>query len=300
MNRLSNQELLSLLKAEGIESRFAGELEACVDHGAPLDRLCEGSLGFTRDAGYVNKTRPQEARYTLIVPSGFDETNLGLVSFICVDEPDLAFRLLARQFLPAKTISISPDSAIDSSATVGEEVTVGAFTYIDSGVTIGSGVEIGTGVTLEFCEIGDSCVIGSGVRLGSPGLGSVMDRNGEWIHFPHLARLRLGRGVTVQENTVINRGTLTDTFVDDGAVIGPMCWIAHGVVIEKRAFIAQGVTIAGSVHVGRGAKIWGNASIRDGVTIGEGAVVGLGAVVLSDVPAGETWVGNPARCITTR
>jgi UDP-2-acetamido-3-amino-2,3-dideoxy-glucuronate N-acetyltransferase len=38
-----------------------------------------------------------------------------------------------------------------------------------------------------------------------------------------------------------------------------------------------------------------NATILGGVTIGEGAVIGAGSVVTKDVPAGETWYGNPAR-----
>ena len=38
-----------------------------------------------------------------------------------------------------------------------------------------------------------------------------------------------------------------------------------------------------------------NASIRGFVHLGEGCLVGMGAVVVKDVPAGETWIGNPAR-----
>jgi acetyltransferase-like isoleucine patch superfamily enzyme len=43
-----------------------------------------------------------------------------------------------------------------------------------------------------------------------------------------------------------------------------------------------------------------NAVVMPGVTIGEGAVVGAGAVVTHDVPAGEIWVGVPARKIGQR
>ena len=44
-----------------------------------------------------------------------------------------------------------------------------------------------------------------------------------------------------------------------------------------------------------GASIGSGAVILCGVTIGENALVGAGAVVTRDIPAGEVWVGNPAR-----
>jgi acetyltransferase-like isoleucine patch superfamily enzyme len=48
-------------------------------------------------------------------------------------------------------------------------------------------------------------------------------------------------------------------------------------------------------RVERGASIGSGAVILCGHTIGRGAIIGAGAVVTRDVPAGETWVGNPAR-----
>jgi UDP-2-acetamido-3-amino-2,3-dideoxy-glucuronate N-acetyltransferase len=47
--------------------------------------------------------------------------------------------------------------------------------------------------------------------------------------------------------------------------------------------------------VKRGASIGANATILPGLTIGEGAMVGAGAVVTKDVPPGVTVKGNPAR-----
>ena len=60
----------------------------------------------------------------------------------------------------------------------------------------------------------------------------------------------------------------------------------------------------GHIEVGNGALIGANACIlfRSGevLTIGAGAVVGANAVVLSSVPAGEIWAGNPARRVAVR
>ena len=48
----------------------------------------------------------------------------------------------------------------------------------------------------------------------------------------------------------------------------------------------------------KGATIGAGSTILPGLTIGEGAMIGAGSVVTKDVPAGELWLGNPARCIS--
>ncbi|MBT8297999.1 MAG: acetyltransferase, partial [Maribacter sp.] len=45
------------------------------------------------------------------------------------------------------------------------------------------------------------------------------------------------------------------------------------------------------------AFIGANATIKEGITIGKGAVIGAGTVVIRNVPAMETWVGNPGKRI---
>ena len=107
----------------------------------------------------------------------------------------------------------------------------------------------------------------------------------------------------------------------DKIFLGPDVVIGERVKIQAFAFIPDGVTIEDDVFIGphvcftndvyppsgkenwkktlvkKGAKIGANASILAGVTIGENAMVGMGAVVIKDVPDGETHVGNPAKKI---
>ena len=51
----------------------------------------------------------------------------------------------------------------------------------------------------------------------------------------------------------------------------------------------------GGSRLGVSAYAATHCVVRDGVTIGEGALVGMGAVVLADVPPRVTGIGNPAR-----
>lgn len=77
-------------------------------------------------------------------------------------------------------------------------------------------------------------------------------------------------------------------------------YVEHDCVIGDFVTLAPGAKINGNVVIDDHAYIGSGAVIRQGkpgrpLTIGEGAVVGMGAVVTSDVPFGATVVGNPAR-----
>jgi sugar O-acyltransferase (sialic acid O-acetyltransferase NeuD family) len=71
-------------------------------------------------------------------------------------------------------------------------------------------------------------------------------------------------------------------------------YVEHDCVIGDFVTFAPGVKCNGNVTIGDRAYIGAGAIIRQGLTIGAGTTIGMGAVVTKHVPAGETWVGNPA------
>lgn len=90
---------------------------------------------------------------------------------------------------------------------------------------------------------------------------------------------------------------------------GVQLW--DGVRIEDDVFVGPNVTFTNDRYprskqypeafektiVRRGASIGAGSVILCGIEIGEGAMIGAGSVVTKDVPAGELWVGNPARFV---
>jgi len=71
--------------------------------------------------------------------------------------------------------------------------------------------------------------------------------------------------------------------------------VGHDAVLEDGVEIAPMTSVGGHVYLGRNVKVGQGVTFKPFVNVGDGARIGMGAVVICDVPAGDIWVGNPAR-----
>ena len=93
--------------------------------------------------------------------------------------------------------------------------------------------------------------------------------------------VRVASGVSIGNHVWLGTGCTVEfgCGVDDYAVIGPRALIGGGARIESSALVGAG------------------AALRPRVIVGKKSQIGLGAVVIGDVAAGSTVVGNPARTL---
>lgn len=104
-------------------------------------------------------------------------------------------------------------------------------------------------------------------------------------------------GVRIGENSVINRDCSID--LRGGLYIGANVSVSAEVTILTSAGMAHS-SEKKRVVVGDNAWIGVRAIIMPGVTVGRGAVVAAGAVVMRDVPPLAVVFGSPARAVATR
>lgn len=120
---------------------------------------------------------------------------------------------------------------------------------------------------------------------------------------------KIGTFVEIQKNATVGRRCKisSHTFICEGVTIEDHVFIGHGVVFVNDAY-PRATTVSGELQtekdwtveptvVRQGASIGSGATILSNVTIGERAIVGAGSVVTRDVPPDTIVAGNPARVI---
>src|SRR5256714_13878253 len=141
--------------------------------------------------------------------------------------------------------------------------------YVDDGAVIGNGTKI-----WHFSHVMPGAVIGERCNLGQ----NVVVMPGT----------RIGNTVKIQNNVSIYEGVERE----DDVFCGPSCVFTN--FMNPRSHVPRKNEYRRTL-VKRGGSIGANATIICGVTLGEYAFIGAGAVVTADVPAYGLMVGVPAR-----
>lgn len=103
----------------------------------------------------------------------------------------------------------------------------------------------------------------------------------------------VGDGTFVAAGVVVNVGAR----VGENVILNTSCSVDHECDIHAGVHVGPGVRLGGCVQVGRAAWLGIGATIFNRISIGEGSIVGGGAVVTRDIPAGVVAFGVPARVV---
>ena len=298
IKKIQVEEILSLLGADVIS--VDGDYHAkSIDNLADVRHVNKTTLDWIKDSGESQHLAEDSLADVMLVSPNVvynDEMKKKGKILIHVLKPKMALAKVGNYyFIDKKVAGIHPTAIVSSNAVIGKDVHIGPYTVIGA-AAIGDGCEIEANVRIyDDVKIGNKCRIKSGSVIGGEGFGFEQDENGNRFRFPQIGGVVIGDYVEIGANTCIDRGALSDTVIGDYTKINNLCHIAHNNQIGRNVIITGCVNISGSNIIEDNVWIAPNSSIRGYVHLGEGCLIGMGAVVVKDVPAGQTWIGNPAR-----
>lgn len=193
----------------------------------------------------------------------------------------------------AKADLIDPRAIIDPSARIGANVSVGPWTII------GADVEIG-----DDCVIASHVVVRGPTRLGSRNrifqfatIGEdtpAMSYHGERTHLVIGDDNIFREGVTVHRGTAADRG---ETRIGNHCLLMAYVHVGHDCVLGDHVIMANNSAVSGHCLVGDHANFGGYAGVPQYRNVGAYSHIAGMSLVLKDVPAYMTVMGNPASAI---
>ncbi len=163
----------------------------------------------------------------------------------------------------------------------------------ESDVTIGPGCVIGPHASImERVFLGEGTIVGPNTVIGSSAY-EMAEIDGVPQLLDQVGGVRVGRGCVFLAGVTVARSTFpTWTEIGDFCSFDNLVHIAHDCVLGRGVKMTACSMLSGRVTLGEKAYIGPNATVSNGVSIGAGALVTIGSVVVSDVPPGKRVTGN--------
>jgi len=299
--------------AEAIGARLEGDAAAEIRGVAAPERAGPHDLIYVEAAKHADRATASAA-LCVIADEG---AALAGKTILRHKQPKLAFAKAAALLLERAPIAsgvhqtaivapltrLSPGVSIGPYAVIGEDVHVGSGTQIGAHTVVGAGCWIGENcrihprVTLYAgVRIGHRAEIHSGAVIGADGFGYAHGEGRYW-KFPHAGIVEIGDDAEIGANTTIDRGSLDDTRIGDGAKLDNLVHIGHNCKIGEHTVMAAQVGLSGSCVIGKNVVIGGQVGFGEHCRVEDGAIAGAQAGIPTGktIRAGQTVWGTPAR-----
>lgn len=254
----------------------------------PLNMTGEGLLHYFGDPRFEHQlTALSGSRAVLTTPELAALIPAGFALALC-DNPKETFLKAYRAHGEAIEAPAPFPNRIDPGARIHPRAVIA-----EHSVCIGADVSIGANAVVhERVVIEDGAMIGAGTVLGGDGF-EVGVIDGLQIVVPHFGSVLIRRGAVIQTNCSVDWGLYGGvTEIGEGTVLDNLVHVAHNVRIGRNCQLIACVFVGGSTVIEDDARIGPNATVSNGLRIGRGARITLGAVVTRNVEEGGHVTGN--------
>lgn len=287
-------DILSFLDNEGIAYEFQGRADTPVEGFSSLSQYVAGSMTWIKSEKNIPQHFNADSITLAIVQKDIDVSAQNVIS---TSESKRTFFSAIEKFFgeTEERADIGCGTYIGPNVIIGTNAKIGHNCTLDGNITIGENTIIWDNITiLNRVEIGKNCVIQSGTRIGHDGYGHTEKQDGTKTMVKHYGGVSIGDDVFIGPNCNIYRGTIDNTVIKNGCKVDGMCQLGHNVVLNENVSVIAGTIFYGSVTIEENAHL-ATCAIKNQVTVGKGSLIGMGSVVIKDVPPNTTVVGVPAR-----
>jgi len=288
-------ELFSRLELEIIESKTMIEF---------IDTFCSITNTSSNSIAYVAKKKFLPIEFSnihgliILEEKVFEATDFSDFdcSYIVVKHSKYAFAAIHEEFAVKSQVKFDlvedrhrkfdDSTKIAPDVFIGENVSIGNHALIYPGVRILDGTVIGHHVVIKPNSVIGGDGFGYATRVGFPPL-----------KIPHLGNVIIGNHVDIGSNVTIDKATFGSTIIEDFVKFDNGVHVGHNCYIGERTLLTAHAELSGSVTIGRDSWVAPNASIKESLKIGNNVLVGIGSVVLRDLPDNAVAFGVPAKII---
>ncbi len=294
-----------------VNGTLHGNGDTVINGVAPVQNAEPNELTFLERVDRLQLLKKCRAGGVL-VPLG-----LAVDGFTVIQVPDVlaAFKRIVNHFSPPRSETIreiSDRAFVHPSVKLGEEVSIGHFAVIEEDVELGDRVTVHAGaqvragsrigkettifpnaVLYRNTVVGKRCIIHSGAVIGAFGFGYDSSKGFHQLS-PQLGNVVIGDDVEIGSCSTIDRATYGSTIIGDGTKIDNLVMIGHNCKFGKHNLICAHTGVAGSTTTGDYVVMGGNVGVRDHVHIGDRAMLGAKAGIMTDIDDDAKVVGSPA------
>ena len=269
-----------------------------IDHASIPTLIDEGCLIFLDNGNScANLNEINTAKNHLVLINKNFSFELSVPHLIC-EHPRQIWGTLIRALYDYENRFVFHEDKQLQNCEIGERVRISKSAIISHNCKIGDETVIQDNVFLApYSIIGKNCTLMTGTIVGAQGFGAM--RYGiSSENMPHIGGVIINDGCELGAGNVIDAGTIFPTILASNVKTGSLVHIAHNVKVGEGTFMAARSGVSGSSTIGKHCFIGAGAMIKDWVTIGDRAKVGLMSAVVKDVAKDTQVAGNPAREMT--